>query len=349
LQSEVARAIAGEIRLTLTPQEEARLASARQVDPEAHMAYLKGRFFWNKQTREEIEKACEHFRRAIDIDPAYAPAYAGLSDAYFDLALWALPPGEADARRDARARSKAAANRAVEIDPKLSEAYASLASTRIYLDWDWPGAEITFRKAVELNPSNSLARHYYSDFLSAMGRHEEAIEEAQRAEALDPLSAFRSSAVAQVLFRARQYDRAIRQLRKALDLDPDFQLAHVILGHCYFEKGQRKEAVAAWGNMHALSGNRELAQAYAELDFEVAARKWLEQAAGPSSPIYNNPGLVAKVYGQLGDNDRAFEWFERAYAARDRQLIYLGVDPFMDPLRSDPRFQDLLRRMNFPV
>ena len=344
LQSEVARAISREIRAAVTREEEARLASGRSVNPEAYEAYLKGRYFWNKGTPEGFKKALEYFQRAIEIDPSYAPAYAGLGDAYFDLALEGLPAAEPEVRREAREKSRAAVRKALEIDGTLSEAHVSLASIRFYFDWDWSGAESAFKRAIELNPSNALAHQWYSDFLSAMGRHEEAIEEAKRAEVLDPLSPLASNVLGAAFYFARQYDQAIQQHRKTLELDATFLPALGRLGNAYLQKGLHEEALAAWQKMEYLSGNEELAKAYAELDLRDALHTWLEQAKGPS--LAASPGAIARIHAFLGEKDEAFAWLEKAY--QEHEFVTLKVSPMLDPLRSDPRLQSLLRRMKFP-
>ncbi|MFQ5817651.1 MAG: winged helix-turn-helix domain-containing protein [Terriglobia bacterium] len=344
LHAEVARAIASEIKLVLTPEEETQLASAPAVNPEAHRAYLRGRYFWNKGTPEGFNKATEYFQEASEIDPGYAPAYAGLADAYLDLALEGLPAAETEARRDAREKSRAAARRALEIDDTLSEAHVSLASIRFYFDWDWSGAETAFQRAIELNPSNALARQWHSDFLSAMGSHEEAIEEAKRAEELDPLSPLASNVVGAAFYYARQYDQAIQQYQKTLKLDANFPPALGRLGHAYLQKGLHEEALAAWQKMESVSGNEEMAKAYAELDLEDALHKRLDRVKGPS--LAAGWGAIARIHAILGEKDEAFAWLEKAY--EEHEFVSLKVHPGYDPLRSDPRFQDLLRRMNFP-
>jgi serine/threonine protein kinase/Tfp pilus assembly protein PilF len=348
LQSEVVQTLAQEIKVGLTPEEKARLTSSHIVDAEAHKAYLKGRYFLNKLTPEDINKAIEYFQQAIEMDPDYAPPYAGLSDACFHLVDWVIPPEDTSAIEDARTKSREAARRAIEIDETLSEAHSSMATARLFYDWDWAGAEASFKRAIELNPGDALAHIHYSQFLSLVGKHKTALEEAKRAEELVPLSPLAYYYVGQAYFLERQYDQANQQLEKALEFNPNFIPALNLYGYVYYEKNRRKDALAMWGKMHDLTGRKELAKAFVELDFKEALHKWLELSDTPGSAFCLKPSTYALVYMFLEEKDEAFKWFERAYNERDTSMVFIKMDPVYDFLRSDPRFQDLISRMDFP-
>jgi TolB-like protein/Tfp pilus assembly protein PilF len=345
LLSEVARAIAGEIQVTLTPEEETRLGSTRPVNPEAHEAYLKGRYYWNKRTEEDIKQAIAHFQRAIEINPAYALAYAGLADCY--VVPTTLPP------REALPRAKAAATKALEIDNTLAEAHTSLAVVMMQYDWDWAGTEREFQRAIELNPNYATAHQWYAEYLAAMGRLDEAIAKVKRAEELDPLSLIISWNVGRILIFARQYDQALEQGRKILELYPtsDWE-AHDILALAYEQKGMYDEAIAeyeeAWGFTEEEID--EFRQAYAVGNMAGYWQKRLDILERPPKQEAVNPFLSIPIYARVGEKDQAFEWLERAYQEQSLGwfVVDLKVDPMLDPLRDDPRYADLLRRMNLP-
>ncbi len=351
LQSEVARAIASEIRVKLTPQDKARLRRVGSVDPEAYQLYLKGRFYWNKRTAAGLKKGIEYFHQAIDLDPNYALAYAGIADCY-SLLGWdlfgAFPP------RDALSIAKAAAIKAVELDDSLAEAHNSLAWTKLAFDWDWSGAESEFTRAIELNPGYAVAHHWYAECLVGMGRYDKALAEIRRAQELDPLSQIISSVVGWILYFERRYDLAITQFRKALELDPNFWVAYWTLGRTYEDKGMFAEAeaeiqkaielsartpfsLAALGHVYAVSGRR------------AEAQQALRELKDLSKQRYVPPFSVATIHAGLDEKDQAFQWLERACEERSGWLIWVKADPTCDPLRFDARFQDLLRRMRHPI
>jgi serine/threonine protein kinase len=349
LQSEVARAIANEIRLKLTPQEQTRLASARPVNPEAYRLYLIGRFLWNKRTEEGFKNAIEHFQRALEIDAGYAPAYAGLADSYILLSTHGfLPP------KEAIPRGKAAAQKALGIDESLAEAHTSLAKAYHGYDWDWSACEKEFKRAIELNPNYATAHLWYGNYLSDMGRHAEAMAEVQRAQQLDPLSPIISTGVAAFgYFYARQYDQAIGRLRNTVSLFPDFAFAYFSLGDAYVANGTYQEAIVAYQKARSLSGASAaevaaLGQAYAKGGIRGYYLWDLRRLREESKHRYVTAFAFAYLFAGLGEKDRAFSYLEKAYEDRDSGLTYLQIQPAFDPLRSDPRFQDLLRRMNFP-
>jgi len=350
LQSEVARAIANEIRLKLTPQEQTRLASARPVNPAAHEAYLRGRYHWNKVTDEGIRRSIREFEQAIEIDPQYAVAYAGVADAYIFLSAWsrAIPP------KEVLPKAKAAAVKALEIDETLPEAHTALALARLLFELDWSAAESGLKRAIELNPSYPVAHQWYALLLSSLGRHDEAIAEAKRAHELDPLSLQSDAQVGLHYYFARQYDHAIQRLHQTLELDPNFPPAHYWLGIAYLEKGASQEALEALQTAVRLSGSSglfepDLARAYGLTGKRDAARRILGELQELSRKKYVPADSIAIIYIGLGDKNRALEWLEKAREESCAgSILLLKVAPWLDPLRSDPRFQDLLRRMNFP-
>jgi serine/threonine protein kinase/Tfp pilus assembly protein PilF len=347
LQSEVAQAIAREVEVKVTPQERARLATTRTVNFEAYQLYLKGRYFWNKRTEQNLRKSIEYFHQAIDLDPSYALAYSGLADCY-SLLGWdlfgALPP------REALPIAKAAALKALEIDDTLADAHNSLAWIQFAFDWNWPGAEYGFKRALELNPGHATAHHWYAEYLLAMGRQEEAIAEIKQAQELDPLSLIISSVVGWVFYYARQYDQAIAQCLKTLEMAPDFSIGHWILGRVYEQQSQFEKALAELEKAVALSGSNpfvlgSLGHAYAVSGNTGEARKVLEELMETSTRRYVSPYSIATIYAGCGEKDLAFRWLERAYEERSGWLAWLKPEPVSDPLREDPRFGDLLRRI----
>ncbi|MFZ0736911.1 MAG: protein kinase [Candidatus Acidiferrales bacterium] len=341
LQQDVAKAIADEVNVQLTPQEQTRLSSPRPVSPAAHEVYLKGNYL-NKGTSAQQEKAKGYFEQAIQLDGNYAPAYAGLADYY-----WSAP----DLRpRDAMPKAKENALRALELDPDLAQAHYELAAVHFYGDWDWAGAEKEFRRALELNPSDAEGHRFYSIFLAALGRKEEALVESRKAQELDPLSTSTQVTAGFVLYFVREYDKSIEQCRKALELDPNSAGAYDCLGSSYLAEGMYEEAIAAFQKAANLSNNDParlvgLGRAYALAERKSDARRVLGQFRQVSRHIYLPPYFIATVYGALGENDEAFTWLENAFGERDIYLVWLKVDGAVDPVRKDPRFPELLRRV----
>lgn len=345
LQSEVAQTIAHEIRIKLTPQEKTRLAQARPVDPEAYEAYVKGRYHWNKRTEQGLRTSIECFRQAIDKDPTYALAYAGLADAYAILGL----NGHV-APADAIPQARAAALKALGLDDALAEGHATLGVITSQYDWDFPEAEKEFKRALELNPSYASAHQWYALHLHDTGHLDEAIAEINRAEELDPLSLIIRTAAASIRYSAGQLDRAIQEARQVLELDANFMYARWLLGRVYALKGMHKEAIAELELNLAISGPvpehvAELGHAYALAGMNEQAREMLGQLQELSKGRYIAPGFFAMIHAALGERDQTFQWFEKAYEARDSFLLNLITDPLYDSLRDDPRFDDLLRRM----
>jgi TolB-like protein/Flp pilus assembly protein TadD len=348
LQSEVAQAIANAIKIKLTPQEQTRLARARSVNPEAHEAYLKGRYYWSMRTQGGLKESLEYFQEAIEKDPGYALAYAGLADSYLVLAVYAVM-----APREGIPRAKAAGFKALEMDETLAEAHTSLGVARWSYDWDWVGAEQEFKRAIELNPGYAIARHWYAAYLSRMGRHNEAIAEIRRAQELDPLSLAVNASGAVVFICARRYDEAVAECRRTLELNAGYYPAHVFLGVAYEQQKLYDEAISEYQKAVALDeGNPVcsgfLARGYAAVGRRTEALKILSNLRELSKRRYVSSYVIAQAYAAIGDFDQACVWLEKAYEERTFELSNLKVDPRFDCLRSDPRFQDLLRRMNFP-
>jgi TolB-like protein/Tfp pilus assembly protein PilF len=342
LQKEVASAIAGQIRIELTPKEQAGLKNAKVVNPEAYEAYLKGRYFWNRRTADGLKRAVDYFDQAIQKDPNYAQAYAGLADSYDLLGDWeygVLAPNEA------YPKAKAAAVKALELDNTLGEAHASLAFSLDVFDWDWGSAEREFRRAIALNPGYATAHHWYAWHLSEMGRNSEAIAEMRKAENLDPLSLIISADMAELLLVAHLNDEAIEQSRRTVDMDPNFAIAHYELGQAFVQEHSYNEAIAEFHQAIELSGGSipctsNLAYAYAVSNKRNEAVKILNDLKTRST---HNASEIALMYVGLGEKDQAMKWLERAYEEHFNPSILLR--PAFDSLRSDPRFQDLVHRI----
>ena len=348
LQNQVARAIADQIRINVNPQEQAALKSVKVVNPQAYESFLKGRYFWNKRTADGLKVALAYFNQAIDEDPRYAQAYSGLADTYSLLGDWqyaVMTP------REALPKAKAAAIKALELDSTLGEAHNSLAFCLDGFDWDFDSAGKEFRRAIELNPGYATAHHWYAWHLSLLGRYDEAIVEMREAENLDPLSLIINADLAELLVLAHSYDESIRQSRKTIEMDPNFALAHNQLAQAYLQKHMNDEAVAELQKAEQLSGGgptimANLARAYAASGKRSEALKLLSDLKKRSNSIYSHGSEIAVIYAALGDTDQAMNWLEKGYEERFNPGVLLR--PGFDPLRSDPRFQDLVRRIGLP-
>jgi serine/threonine-protein kinase len=345
LQGEVAREIADEIQVQVSQEERARLGSLRRVKPEAYEDYLRGRHHWNRRTDAEIRKGIEYFQQAIAKDPQYAQAHAGLSRAYDTMGTYNfLPPSEAFARAAAEAA------RALELDSSLPEAHTALGGVLFTHNWDWKGAESEFSQALALDPNYPDAYHWYSDYLSAMGRPEEALAAIRRAHALEPLSLTINMSIGTCLFYARRFDDTIAQQRGTLELDPAFTPALRNLGGAYEQKGMYDEAIDAYKRAIALSpqdvsAKGLLAHAYAVSGDRDEARRLLRELTDQSNQRFVSSYSLAAIHVGLGEREPAFERLEQAFRDRDRAMPWIKVAPRLDPLRTDPRFTDLLRRM----
>lgn len=340
VQNSVALEIARQVRIRLTSSEQQRLRQHRSVNSDAYDAYLKGRYAQTQQSPDALKEGLVAFRQAIALDPTYAPAYAGLADDYSLLANY-----EVLSPREAFPQAEAAARKALELDPMSPEAHTALAYPENHYTWEWAAAEKEYKTAIALSPSYSTAHLRYAEYLSAVGRHEEAIAEMRRTQALDPLSLVVMSNVGRFLYHARRYDEAIPVLKRTLELDPRRVYARVHLAMCYDEKGM-PEAREEWERVQAESGGAPwsgYARLCARTGHASQAQKMalaLKREAGDSSWFF-----LGGVYAALGDKDQAFECLEKAYQTHDFFLAFLKVHPYMDPLRSDSRYVDLLRRL----
>jgi TolB-like protein/DNA-binding winged helix-turn-helix (wHTH) protein/Flp pilus assembly protein TadD len=348
LQNRVASAIADQIRINLTPQEQAALKNVKVVNPEAYESYLKGRYFWNKRTADGLKAALAYFNQAIEEDPKYARAYSGLADTYALLGDWqyaVIPP------KEAFPKAKAAAIKALELDSALGEAHNSLAFCLDGFDWDFDSAGKEFRRAIELNPGYATAHHWYAWHLSLLGRYDEAIAEMRKAENLDPLSLIINADLAELLVLAHSYDESIRQSRKTIEMDPNFALSHNQLAQAYLQKHMYDEAVAELQKAVQLSGGSptciaNLARAYVASGKRSEAVKLLSDLKKRSTPSYSHASEIAMIYASLGDTDQAMNWLEKGYEERFNPSVLLR--PGFDPLRSDSRFQNLVHRIGLP-
>ena len=311
-------------------------------NPQAYELLLKGRSYGAKGRTEDAKRAIEYYQQAIAIDPTYALAYAELSMAIVDL----VGDGTLDPK-EGRPKAEEAAQKALELDESLAQAHLALANIKLSA-WDWATAEREFKRAIELNPSLADAHHGYSAYLSDTGRHDQARFEINRARELDPLSLYVNLGVGVRLWVARQYDQAIDAFKKTTDMDQGFAPAHVWLGYAYAAKRMYPEAIAAFQEYIKLSGDDpsvqvSLGKAYALAGQRVKAQAILKRLE--TTKEYVSPEELANLYVTLGEREKAFASLEKGYAAHDLQLQYLGTDPDLDPLRSDPRFQDLMRRV----
>ena len=350
LQNRVSSAIVDEIRINLTKEDKERLAKNPAVSPEAYEEYLKGRYYWNKRSGEGLAKAIGYFEAATQKDPQYALAYAGLADCYgiIGATIFGSVPASA-----AAPKAKAAATRALEIDPTLAEAETSLATAKFNYDWDWVGAAEGFKRAIQLDARYATAYQRYSLYLSAMGRFDESFEQIQKARDLDPLSISINSSFGWRLYLARQYDRSIAQLRGTLEMDPSYEWPQLILGQAYEQKGDFNSAVAELRKAVELSHNSPLmisalAHAYALSGNQAEAQRLVAQLLVQAKKQYVSPYYIAIVYVALGRNELAMDWLEKALADRSNGLVFLKVEPELDPLRSNPRFIALQQQLKFP-
>jgi serine/threonine protein kinase len=344
VQQEIAGDIYGRLRPRLAGEEKKLLAKRPTENVEAYQLYLQGLFYWNKWTQADFKRAADFFTQAAQKDPRYALSYAGLADTYSLLGdAGYLPPSEA------WPKAKAAAMQALEIDDTLPEAHTSLGLVKEHFEWDWTGAEREFRRAIELNPNSATAHHWYGDYLANMGRSEEGLRETKKAQELDPLSLIINTTLAKQLYLAGKNDQAVEQLRKVLDIDAKFAPARPLLEEVYAGMGKQKEAVAEREKILSLSGSPELAASIEE-DFSKGGYKgvlqsWLDGLTEISKYGYISPYNIAQAYMRMGEKEKTFSWLEKAYEEHDSGLVSLAVEPMFDPIRSDPRFKDLLRRM----
>jgi len=344
VQEAIANEIAEKLQVRLTGEEQSRLAKRQTDDPIAYQLYLKGRFHWNKRNEEGLRKGIDYFRQAIEQDPGYALANIGIADSYNILGFYNVI-----ASRDAYPKAKAAARRALELDDGLAEAHASLAYAANYYDWDWAGAERGFLKAIELNPNYPTARQWYGLQLASRLRFEEANREMRGALEADPLSLIISTGIGWIHFFERRYAEAIDDCQKALEMDPAFQQARLMLAKTFQQVSRLEDAVEECRKAVAAAPDplaiAALGVALAIVDRRDEVRTILAQLDEMAKHRYVSPYCRAEIHLALGEIDETFVWLERAYAERTTPLAYLAVDPRLDPIRTDPRFADLARRV----
>ena len=347
LEDEVSERVAHSIRLQLNNKEEKRFTKRPTENQEAYSAFVKGRYYWNKRTNEEMMKGLEYFREAIRMDPNFAEAYEGVADSYAALGLYAaIPPQEAfPAARDA-------ANKALQMNEDLADAHATLGLIDFYYDWNGPAAQNEFQRAFDVNPNYAMAHSWNAENLAAMGRFPEALEEARRAVEEDPLSLSVNSNAGWTFCLAGHYEEAIQTLNKAIDIDPSFPRTHFRLGDVYETRGLYDQAITEFTHAVQLSGGdvyytAGLGHAYAMAGRTGAARQILHSLLNKSTHQYVPAFAVAMVYAGLKDNGRALFWLEKTSADHSTSMAYVKVDPFLSGLRSDPRFDELLQRVKF--
>jgi TolB-like protein/DNA-binding winged helix-turn-helix (wHTH) protein/Tfp pilus assembly protein PilF len=344
VQEEISKEITEKLRPSLTGAERQRLAKRQTVNTAAYREYLMGRHYWLQFRGASLKQALQHFEKAVELDPNYALAHAGVADSYTSFATYRiLPPSEA------YPKARIAAQKALELDPELSEAYSALGLVSLYDDWDWPAAERAFRRAIQFKPDNAEAHNRYALALAWFERFDEALGEIRRAAELDPLlPRFRVSA-SQILYHARRYDQAVEEIRQGLSLDPNFFQAHQQLGWVFVQTRAYEAAIAEFKKAKDLGGGSQveadLAYVYAVSRETDRARTILDELIERSTHTYISPFDIAVVYVGLGDREQAFAWLAKAYDERARPLLGLRINPRLDSLRSDPRFVALVRRV----
>jgi TolB-like protein/DNA-binding winged helix-turn-helix (wHTH) protein/Tfp pilus assembly protein PilF len=345
LETRAAHDIVEEIQgRVIALRDDGRAVKAHVINNQAYDFYLKGRYFWNKRSPGAVRKSIALYQQAIELDPQFAASYSGLADAYMILGSDVLPASEA------RERAQAAADKALELDPNLPEGHATLGLLEFYYNWNWTKAEEEFREAIQLNPSYATAHQWYSGYLTAMGRFREAAQEADLASQLDPLSLAINTGLAAKYYYARQYDRAIEIDSKTLEMEPNFLPAHLALASTYEAEGDREKALREVNAALQLSHQGtpalvELGRCYARWGNAAEAERIIQKLRERSAQEFVSPFEIAEIYASLNDRDQAMHWLEKSYAQRDSRLPFLNVDARFDPVRPDPRFQDLLRRV----
>jgi tetratricopeptide (TPR) repeat protein len=343
LQDAVAQQIVGQLALQLSSEERTKLAKHYTENTEAYQLYLKGRYYWNKRTEEGYKKGLEYLNQAVQIDPLYALAHSGIADCYALLAnSSSFAPGEGFPK------AKAAALRALQIDDSLAEAHTSLAFVLYQFDYDFTATEREFKRAIELNPNYATAHHWYADYLSMMGRDDEALREMQLARQNDPLSLVINAELGDYLRKVGQNNKALEQLQKTLEMDPNFIRTHQILGILYMKNGMYDQAIAEFQRVKQVDNTprmlMRLGQTYAVAGRRIEALKTIEELKAMSRLRYVPPLYLATIYTALGDNDLAFSWLEKASEQRVNMAL-VKTDEDFSKLRSDPKFTDRLRRL----
>jgi adenylate cyclase len=348
LENDVAREIAQQIGRVATGQPSS-LARERLISTEAHENYLKGRYRWNQRTESGLRAGIEHFQKAIALQPKYAQAYAGLADCYIMMANWGFMASD-----EAYPKAEGAARQALELDDQLAEAQTSLAYATFLYDWDWPGSEQRFRRAIELDPNYATAHHFYSVYLMAAGRFAEAQVEIRRAQELDPLSLIINSVVGWIYYETRQYAQGIQQCERAVEMDPTYAPALLDLGTIYLKTGDYKKALVQFERARTIVGDKSvvlsyLAQVRALSGDKTGAQEILRKLENPSSPTFVSAWDLALIYIALGEKEKALADLEKAVDQHVGWVVRLSVDPALDTVRAEPRFKILQQRVHVPL
>jgi tetratricopeptide (TPR) repeat protein len=348
LQSEVTLAIARQIEVALTPEEERRITRTESVNPEAYAAFLKGKFFLEKHTEESMKTAADYFKQAIEIEPDYAEAYAWLAHAYWVPSVWGY-----HAPHESFARAKTAANTAIKLDETCGDAHGEAGWIALFYDWDWQKAKLSLERAIDLNPNYSYGYESLAWYFVVAGRFDKAIDALETAAKLDPLTAIINNGLAYVYMLSGQAERAKEQREKTLELAPDYVNAISGLAEDYLSMSMYPEAIASVEKAMSLDGRTpylvaRLARAYALSGRKDEAETLLRELQERAASEYVLPTCFAELYASLGNTDEAFRWLEKAYQERNLGMVFLRTWPRWDPLRSDPRFDNLVRRMRFP-
>jgi serine/threonine protein kinase len=347
VQQEITRDISDNLKLQLTGEQKSQLAKRPTSDPAAYQLYLNGIYYWNEGGESGFEMALDYFNQAIDKDPKFALAQAGLADTYSLLGDYGyMAPGEV------WPRSQTAAMVAVGIDNSLPEAHTSLALVKAYYNWDWAGAEEEFQRAINLNLNSAAAHHWYGAYLAKLGREDDARRQLEKAHDLDPLSLLINTSLGWEYYASRQTDRAIEQFKKTLEIDQNYSPARRLLETCYEQKGMFKEAVAEWQKTFTLANTPDLAvaigQDFDKEGYKAVLKDWLDGLQEESRQKYVSPYEMAQVDARLNDRDAVFTFLEKAFQERDSRIVAVKVDPVFEGFHSDPRFQDLVKRIGFP-
>lgn len=343
LQSEIARDVSGKLKVKLSGADAQKVAKTYTTNPEAYRLYLQGRFYWNKREEKDFRKAVEYFNQAIALDTNYVQAYAGLADTYALLATYGfMPPSEG------MTKAREFARQALSLDEALAEPHAALGVTLLSYGYDFAGAEREYRRAIELNPNYLTAHQWYGEMLTSVGRFDEAAAEYRRALEIDPLSLPVNWEYGRFFYYARRYDEAIAQHGKVLELDAGFSVAHRTLAEVYRVKGDYAKAAEEHAKAFELSGEPQIAALIREAFAEDGWNGYLRLVTAENSPLKMRHAIIARAYLELGEKDKAFAELNKAYENRESPMQWLKVEPQFDPLRDDPRFQELLRKVGFP-
>jgi len=348
VQADISKEISRNLRPGLTSEEKTRLAKPATENTEAYELYLKGQYYWNRRTAQTLRRAADYFQQAVDKDPGFALAWAGLADSYALYSFYS-----AGAPRDAVPRAKEAAMLALRIDDEIALAHVALAWVKLDYDWDWSGAESEFKRALEISPNDGTVHQRYGASLLTFGRLDDYLAETKRARELEPTSLIINSLVGRAFYYTRQYDQAINELRKTLDMDPNFVSALWYIGWAYEQKSMYTEAIDALQKASRLSGSDpvilgSLGHAYAISGRKSEALRALAELKELAKQRYVAPFDVAVIYVGLGDKDQTFEWLQKALEDHSHWVIWLKCDPRFDSIRSDPRYADVMRRMGLP-